>query len=484
MPSVSLAPWQYAAINNPFQHFAMYGGVAVGKTFTGCHFVIKHIVEHPEMTGLIGANTYDQLSQVALKSLFEWLDLYGLDYVIDCMPPRSWGQRRALKTYKNTLSVFNHFTGRCTLIFTRVMSDGNPLRGLELSWYWLDETRDTPEETHDVVLSRMRETKGYIRGLITTTTNGEDWSYKRFVLGADQTKIYGSMHVPTKASLNLGIIDDNYYQTMVRSFSPLMALQELEAKHINVFGGKAYYAASDKNRRNVAPWGDAYPNRDRPLIIGCDFNFAPAPLVWMVGQIGPPITGPDGTFFGDCIHWFAELEGRSMSTVEMTFLMMQRFPDFFYRIFGDVSGGVGTTSNAGVTDYDQIASTLAEAEASFSIDYFQLDEEESRANPRVRTRVENMNSRFCNAVGEIRQTYDPDRCPYFDGDVKMVGWKPSTSSGRGRLDDGGDSDRTHATDGAGYAVFKLFPPGRQAQIVESLPSQLRREYGLMSPPNM
>ncbi len=479
MPEISLAPWQYAAINSPFQHTAFYGGVAVGKTFTGAHFSIQHIVEYPHMTGLIGANDYNQLSHVALRAVFEWLDFYDLDYVVDCIPPKSWGQKRALKTYKNTLSVFNKRTGACTLIFTRIMSAPNPLRGIEISWYWLDETRDTPEATHDVVLSRMRETKGYIKGLITTTTNGEDWSYKRFVLGADGSKMYGSMHVPTSASLELGIIDQNYYDLMARSFSPLMALQELEARHINVFGGKAYYAAKDRNQQRIAPWGDFFPDRSRPLIVGCDFNFAPAPLVWMIGQIGPNITGKDGIFYGDCIHWFGELEGREMSTVEMTLNLMMRYDDFFYRVFGDCSGGVGTTSNAGVTDYDQIAMTLTDAGAVFSIDYLQLDNEESHSNPRVRTRVENMNRMFCNALGEVRQTYDPDRCPYFDGDVKMVGWKPVTSSGRGKLDDGGDSNRTHASDGAGYAVFKLFPPGRGAQIIESLPSQIRAQYDLM-----
>lgn len=480
MPNMSLAPWQYAAIFNPFQHFAMYGGVAVGKTFTGSHFSIYHITEYPQMTGLIGANTYDQLSQVTLRALFEWLDAYDLEYIVDSMPPKSWGQKRALKSYKNTISIYNRQTGTCTLVFTRTLSDPDALRGLEISWYWLDETRDTSQETHDVVISRMRETPGYIKGIITTTTNGEDWSYKRFVLGSNAKKIYGSMHVATSESVRLGIITEQYYEQMAASYSPLMALQELDAKHINVFGGKAYYAASDNNRKRRAPWGDVFPSRDRPLVIGCDFNFAPAPLVWMVGQVGPPVYGPNGEFWADHIHWFGELSGREMSTVAMTFQMMQQYPDFYYRIFGDVSGGVGTTSNAGVTDYDQISATLADAGAMFSIDFHQLDEDEARSNPRVRSRVENMNSRFCNALGEIRQTYDPDRCPLFDGDVKMVGWKPQTSSGRGKLDDGGDGDRTHASDGAGYAVYKLFPPGRQAEIADSLPSQIRQEYGLIT----
>ncbi len=457
----------------------MYGGVAVGKTFTGCHHALNHIVHHPEMTGLIGANTHDQLSQTTLKAMFEWLDFYQMPFVVDSMPIKSWKAPRLYKSYKNTLSVFNPKTRKTVTILTRVLSDGNPIRGIELSWYWLDETRDTPEDTHNVLISRMRETKGYIRGLITTTTNGEDWSYRRFCLNNNGDGIYGSMHVPTSASLELGIIDQNYYNTMIRSYTELMALQELEAKHINVMGGKAYYSASDANRTSVAPWGDTTPSRDRALVVGCDFNFAPAPCVWMCGQRGPNLYGPDGILMSDKIHWFGEISGREMSTVQMTHLLMQRYPEFEYRVYGDVSGGMGTTSNAGVTDYEQIANTLNEWGCDFSIDYFQMDADESHANPRVRSRVENMNTMFKNALGEMRQTWDPVGCPYLDGDIKMVGWKPQTSNGRGKLDNAGDIDRTHASDGAGYAVFKMFPPGRRATILPSIPSTIRREHGLI-----
>jgi hypothetical protein len=324
----------------------------------------------------------------------------------------------------------------------------------------------------------MRETADYAKGIITTTTNGEDWSFKRFVKGAKKNDLmYGSMHIPTRASLDLGIISELYYNTMLRSYSELLAQQELWAKHVNVTGGKAYYAAGAKNRKRRAPWGDHKPKPERPLIIGCDFNYSPAPFVWMIGQIGPEIFSGDGqTFYGDCIHWFDELSGVELSTQEMTFKLLNQYPGFFYRIFGDVSGGQGTTSNAGKTDYDQIAQVLDEHQAEFTIDYFQDDDNQ---NPRVKNRVENMNALFKNAMGEIRQTYNPNRCLYFDGDLKIVGWKKTTDAGRAKLDDCGDHDRTHATDGAGYAVFKLFPPGRRARIIESNESTVRQSYGLI-----
>lgn len=476
MPKAKLTPWQMAVIMNPFDHFAFYGGVAAGKTFSGSHFSIKMLQNHPQMTGFIGANTYDQLSQATLREFFYWLEEYGYEFVVDRRPPIAWGYNRTLKQYNNTCHVRNPKTGNVTLIFTRVLSDENPLRGIEFSWYWLDETRDTPEITHDVVLSRMRETADFMKGLITTTTNGEDWSYKRFVIGGDR-RTYGSMHVATVESLKLGIISNKYYDTMRRSYSPLMAQQELDALHVNVGGGKAYYAGSEYNRRRISPWGESSPNRDRPLIIGCDFNFNPAPCVWMVGQVGPNIWSPDGKiFWGDCIHWFGEISETQASSPEMTLKLLGQYPNFHYRIFGDVSGGVGTTSNAGETDYNQISNVLAESGCYYSIDYFQGEE---RTNPKVRSRVENMNARFCNAMGEVRQTYDPANCPLFDGDIKMVGWKPTTNAGRGKLDDGGDCQRTHATDGAGYAVYKLFPPTRQVDIIEPIQSPVRSEHGLI-----
>ena len=159
MPRASLAPWQYAAMTSPFDHFAMYGGVAVGKSFTGSHFAIELMQMHPEMTGLIGANTYDQLSQATLRELFYWLEFYRLRYVIDCRPPRRWQARRKLKDYNNTLHVRNPRNGKVAMAFVRVLSNENPIRGIEISWYWLDETRDMPEIVHDVVVSRCGDAR-------------------------------------------------------------------------------------------------------------------------------------------------------------------------------------------------------------------------------------------------------------------------------------------------------------------------------------
>ena len=235
----------------------------------------------------------------------------------------------------------------------------------------------------------------------------------------------------------------------------MMALQELWAKHVNVGAGRAYYTSGEYNKKRVAPWGDTYPSENRPLIVGCDFNYSPAPCVWMVGQIGPNIIDPKtGLYFSEMIHWFDEISEVEASTPEMTRKLLMRHPGYFFEIYGDSSGNKGTTSNAGEYDYAQMREELTNAGVVFTIDVDQ-------SNPIVRDRVENMNMMFKSFKGAVRQTYNPDMCPLFDSDCRQVGWKKS-ATGKGRVDDGGDVQLTHATDGAGYAVFKKFPPGIRA----------------------
>lgn len=461
MPKIKakLAPYQEAAVFSPFDHTGFFGGVGVGKSFSLAHFDLRMFTERPDVPGFIGANTYDQLNQATLRELLFWLDEYGFDYTINKRPPSNWGTPALrLPTYRNVISV-RVGNGRVANAFCRVLSDADALRGIQFGWYSLDETRDTPLDAHDVILSRMRRYRDP-RGLIGTTTNGEDWAYKRFARARFGQRLYGSLHVPTTAAVALGIHTQKYLDTMLASYSELMAQQEIYAMHVNVRGGRAYYSFGLWNRLIAAPWGDYVPNPTRPLIIGCDFNFDPAPHVWMVGQIGPPIYGPNGDYWGDHIHWFGELSRARASSPEMAFLLLSRYPGFHYQIYGDRSGARATTSNAGRHDYNQIGEVLMEHGCIFTMDTDQSN------NPLVRNRIENMNRMARDARGYTRMTYSYQNCPLFDADTKMVGWKiMGNLKGQGKLDDGGDKTLTHASDGAGYAIWKLFPPGQAVGLI-------------------
>lgn len=448
--------YQWCALNNPYRHFGFFGGVGAGKSFTGSQYAIKRMRQNPHLTGLIGANTYDQMNHASLRELVYWLGVEGYDFVLHKRPPVSWGARvNEFPSYKNILSV-KIAPGHVAHAFTRIMSDADALRGVEISWYWLDEVRDTPENTHDVVLSRCREggeeNAHNIGGIVTTTTNGEDWSYKRFVRsGNRRDQTYGSMHVRTLQSVEAGILSRSYYDTLLRTYSPLMAQQELDAEHVNVAGGRAYHSWGEWNKSKRAPWGDAAPSRDRPLIVGTDFNFSPAPIVWEVAQFGP-----FGSKWAKHLHVFNELAAAQTPTRAMARKLAANFPNYKMKIYGDASGGKGTTSNAGEHDYAQLMEELGKAGIVASVDYDQ-------SNPNVKDRVENMNGKARNLALETHITYNPDACPLLDEDVRQVGWSKA-----GKLDSGGVVTRTHASDGLGYAVWKVMPYARRGTVPTSI----------------
>ena len=400
----------------------MISGVATGKTFTGAHFVIKQVVENPDLTGFIGANTYDQLSQATLRELMYWLDEYGFEYVTDRIP--YWTREKKFKSYNNIMSI--RVGNKTAYIFTRVLSDANPLRGIEFSWYWIDESRDTPLNTHDVIMSRLRESN-IIRGLVTTTPAGEDWVWKRFVQNTDPR--FGYIKAKTEEAANHAIITQDFYSTLRSSYSPAMAAQELDAEFITVLEGRSYYTASAANEEYN------YQPSDYELFVGMDFNFSPAPCVWEVGQID----------HNDEIHVFDEISGKEVSSAELARRLAIKYGDYFIRIFGDASGNRGTTSNAGKTDYDQIAAVLSEYGVSFSIDVDQ-------ANPLVKDRVENVCRLLEDANGNRRLKYDPNNCPFLHDDLRKVTWK------NGKVSGNGDVNLTHASDGLGYGLQKLCPP--------------------------
>lgn len=434
-------PWQYEALTSKATHFGMIGGVALGKTFTGAHFCIYHLVHYPHLTGFIGANTYDQLSQASLRELLYWLEEYEIPFVIDQKPPAEWNAGKRFKNYDNILSV--KIGDRVTYAFTRVLMKGDKLRGLEFSWYWIDETRDTPQNTHDIILSRLRESD-YVKGLVTSTPAGEDWVWERFVQSTDRGK-FDHNSTATEQSVKYGIITEDFYQTLLKTYTKRMADQELFGRHVVVRDGRAYYTGDYENRVQ----GQGF-DWDRPLIVGMDFNFRPAPMVWLIGQVNED---------GDKIHWFDEFAESEVSSRQQARKLAAKYGDAFLCIFGDASGHRETTSNNGETDFMQIADELSRAGVNFSIDVDQ-------GNPRVADRVENVCRLLRDADGNIAFTYDHVRCPHLDGDITKVVWKHGKQ-------DASDPKRTHAGDAVGYACWKLFPPsGRQMRIVESIPSQL------------
>ena len=141
-------------------HFNLFmAGVGSAKTHLFAYISADFIINHPEIIGFIGTNTYDQLSKSTLNNIFKvWQNTFGwirdVDYVVDRQPPAAFKKiGPKLKTYANTISFNNG-----ALIFTASLENYKAIDGTEFGWGMLDETKDTREEAvKEVIIERLRQ---------------------------------------------------------------------------------------------------------------------------------------------------------------------------------------------------------------------------------------------------------------------------------------------------------------------------------------
>jgi len=163
---LSFLPRQWAFINSAHRYRCFSGGVRSGKTIAGCALALKLSIQTPGVVGLIGAQTYRQLTDTTAKTFF--------DYV--CPPEliKQWNKS------DNTLVLKNGST-----ILFRTLDDESKLRGLGLGWFYIDEGTEVKETIFKQLCYRLSESKGgQVTGFITTNPAGKGhWIYKHFGQG-------------------------------------------------------------------------------------------------------------------------------------------------------------------------------------------------------------------------------------------------------------------------------------------------------------
>lgn len=249
------------------------GGIGSGKTSTGSHFALFQIQNNPLATGFIGANSYKQLNQSTFKNFFGYLDQYKIDYVFNVKPP--WKYRSKFKNHDGIIS----FPNKCQII-TRSLENYDDIRGVEIGWFWNDETRDTKKEAWDMLKGRLRDKdSNNLCGLNTTTPNGYDWQHEEFVIKPsrnDEGKKFNQDHgfVISSTRENEKNLPEGYIQSLEDSYDEFLAKQELGGEFINSCSGRAYYGYSELNNDMTITY-----NNNLALYIGMDFNVDPMTAV-------------------------------------------------------------------------------------------------------------------------------------------------------------------------------------------------------------
>lgn len=376
------------------------GGVGSGKTFVGAFWAVSQMLAYPKAIGLITANTHSQLRKAALPQVFDILDSLGIPF-----------------RYKENKGIL--IVNGSIVVYCWSMEKHDNLRGPNAGWCWSDECSFYSLDAFNVIMGRIRDKKGSCQWKGTTTPNGYNWLYDKFVAEPlkNSTIMYGSSN---DNALNL---DEDYLDTLHDLYDARLAEQELEGKFVNSASGLVYHAFN--RRYNYAKTNDF----EKLIILGLDFNVNPLCGVFCYN-----------TEKG--LYATQELYLKQSNTFKAAKEIQRRYPDWRVKIVPDETGNRRKTSsvdNKGASRTDHKILT----DAGLTLIPFK--------NPLGKDRINNMNRLFHHQTISV----DRDNCPMLTKDLEALTW------------DNKDEMLGHLADGLGYVAWHLYPmkkPKRKSKV--------------------
>lgn len=380
----------------------MCGGIGSGKSFVGSHWSMNMLSIEPRAKGFIGANTYNQLQNATLATFFSVLEDFRI--------PFSYNQN------KNIIKA----AGRT--IYAYSLENFNSIRGIEVGWFWLDETRDTKREAFHVVLGRMRDKNAKRRrGRLTSSPNGFDWLYDDFG-GPNKKQGYGLVFATTMDNV---FLPEGYAETLKNSYDEKAYQQEVLGQFVNLNQGAVYYAFDRK--KNVKPTKQI---SGIPVRIAMDFNINPMAAI----------------AFQDCdgkIRVIKEYFIMSSNTSELGKIIVDDW-GVGTEVIPDSTGKALKTSSRGLSDHAILRDLGLKVI--------------SNRNP---GRVDRYNC-VNNLLEKDRLDVDPS-CVKLIRDFEQTSYRQGTNE----PDTSKDATLTHISDAAGYGCWYHYPLARpQSQIVQ------------------
>lgn len=301
------------------------------------------------------------------------------------------------------------------------------LRGVEIGWAWLDEARKMPAEAFSVVEGRLRAQgmRGKRQIWLTTTPNGFDWIWSRFVDEARPDHRFfsgstaGNRHLPP-----------DYLATLGQNYDAVMAQQELEGKFI-AREGKLYYAFD----RRIHVSDKVVYNPKAGICLSWDFNSGERPMACAVIQD-----------YGTETWVIDEIVIPNSNVPEVLEEFRRRYGSHsgYLRVTGDANGH--TVGKAvGLAAYEMIQAGLSVWwKGRVVIDV-------PTANIHVEDSVDMVNYRLLGPKRLIALRLSP-KCVELRKDFEQV--KPKDGK---RKPDGSDPMRTHISDAVRYFIARTHP---------------------------
>ena len=393
MSELYLSPTQTEFVDSDSKNTLFCGGLGSGKTYAGAVWAMIMAIKNPKVTGVITANSYSQLKKATLSKFFEILDQFDIEYV-----------------YKSQDGVI--LVGGAT-IYAISMEKYDLLRGIEFGWAWSDECAFYKEEAFDVLKGRIRDKKGTCQWKGTTTPNGFNWLYDKFV----ERPLPNSSIVYSRTVENVKNLADDYVAELTEQYDERLAKQELDGKFVNLSSGNVYYAFDREKHLKEAD------DSQRLIWAGLDFNVHPLCGVFCYQDRSGRIMVS------------SELYQEDSNTFKAAKEIVKRYPYRQVQVIADDSGSKRKTSSS-TTDHEILR------RANLNVLHFR--------NPRVKDRYNNINRLFSHGLLYI----DPN-CKKLIQDLEKLTY------------DNTDDMLSHISDALGYICWHLAPlkkPARKSRI--------------------
>jgi len=251
MIDINLLPKQKEFITAT-EKFVLYaGGLGSGKTYALAIWIIIQAITQPFISGLIINNTYGQLRDTTLNTLFNLLIDFGIVF--------KYNSQNSILKINNSADIY-----------CRSMDNSLALRGLEVGWIACDEAAFYREQDFHIAIGRLRATNCKLQCKLVSTPSGFNYLYKMFIENNNEkTKL-----IQSSSSANHYLPAD-YIATLRANYDSELAKQEIEGEFINVKGIKTYYAFD----RKINVVNNIELTANIPIYIGMDFNVDPMTAV-------------------------------------------------------------------------------------------------------------------------------------------------------------------------------------------------------------
>lgn len=295
--------------------------------------------------------------------------------------------------------------------------DPDKLRGVSLDFVVIDEAADCKLDSlwGEIIRPALADRQGSALFIGTPKGVGNPF-YNLYTFAGDPANTDWSAYQYT--TLQGGRVTEAEINAARRDMSDRQFRQEFMATFESYENRVAW---SFDRKLNVQP---ALNPDTRILYVGMDFNVNPATAAIM-------------TQTGDVLHVIDEILIGSSNTNEMVDEIKTRYPNSKIFVYPDPAGNQRRTSANGMTDHKILEN------AGFVV-------KSPRGHDPVRDRINAINARLQNTLGEVNLYIDP-RCKKTIESLERYTFKPNT-----QIPDK-DSGYDHIFDALSYAVAYLYP---------------------------